>query len=91
LENVPVSGRTLPNAWTVYSDSKWTYDWENDQATIPLNLTIKKVTTLGKLPLQISLGIDYFVESDDRFGQDWAVTLNLAPVVPNFIYNAFRN
>lgn len=29
-------GRYLPNAWTVYTDSKWLYDWENDQATIPV-------------------------------------------------------
>jgi hypothetical protein len=83
-------GRYLPNAWTIYTDSKWLYDWEADQATIPLNLTIRKVTKLGKLPLKLELGFDYFVESDDRFGQDWAVTLNFAPVIPNFFYEAFN-
>ena len=83
-------GRYLPNAWTIYTDSKWFYDWEAEQATIPLNLTVRKVTRLGDLPVKIEFGIDYFVESDDRFGQDWAFTLNFAPVVPNFIYNALN-
>jgi hypothetical protein len=74
----------------VYTDWKGFYDWEEDQATIPLNLTIRKVTKLGKLPLKLELGFDCFVESDDRFGQDWAVTMNCSPVVPDFIYNAFN-
>ncbi len=55
-----------------------------------MNLTIRKVTKLGKLPLKLELGFDCFVESDDRFGQDWAVTMNCSPVVPDFIYNAFN-
>lgn len=84
------AGLYLPNAWTVYTDSKWGYDWENDQPTIPLNLSVRKVTKLGELPIQFNLGIDYFVESNDAFGQDWAVSLSVSPVVPNFIYNAFH-
>ena len=84
-------GFYLPNAWTVYTDSKWSYDWENDQAKVPLNLSVRKITKLGDLPVQLNLGVDYFVESDDRFGEDWAVSLTFSPVVPNFIYNAIKD
>lgn len=83
------AGYYLPNAWTIFTDSKWSYDWEADQATIPLNLSLRKVTKLGNLPIQMILGVDYFVKSNDDFGQDWALNFSIAPVVPNFIYNAF--
>ena len=83
-------GFYLPNAWTVYTDSKLSYDWKGDQATIPLNLSVRKVTKFGKLPIKVDLGVDYFVESNDAFGQDWAVSLTVSPIVPNFIYNAFQ-
>ena len=83
-------GFYLPNAWTIYTDSKWSYDWVSSQATIPLNLSVSKVTKLGNVPLKISLGVDYFVEQNELFGQDWAITLNITPIVPNFIYNAIH-
>ena len=83
-------GIYLPNAWTIYTDSKWFYNWKENQATIPINLTIRKVTKLGALPFKLELALDYFIESDNRFGQDWAVSLNISPVVPNFIYDLFQ-
>jgi hypothetical protein len=81
------AGVFLPNAWTLYTDSKWFYDWKENQATITINLTLRKVVGFGKLPIKLELAADYFIEQDDRFGQDWAVTLNFSPVVPNFIYD----
>lgn len=84
------AGYYLPDAWVVYTDSKLSYDWANDQATIPLNLSVSKVVMLGKLPLKLGAGFDYFVESNDTFGQDWAVNFSISPVVPNFIYNLFN-
>jgi hypothetical protein len=61
-----------------------------DQATVPVNLTLRKVTKIGNTPIQFNLGVDYFVESNDEFGQDWAIKFSMAPVVENFIYNAFQ-
>lgn len=85
------AGYYLPKAWTIYTDSKWAYDWKADQATIPLNLSIRKVTKFGRMPVSVVLGVDYFVKSNDDFGQDWAIEFTIAPVVPNFIYNAFSH
>jgi len=83
------AGVFLPNAWTVLTDSKWTYDWETDQATLPINLSVSKVTKIGKLPVKLQAGIDYYAKSNDDFGQDWAINFTISPVVPNFIYDAF--
>jgi hypothetical protein len=82
------AGVYLPNAWTIFTDSKWSYDWENDQATLPINLSVSKVTKLGNLPVKFQAGIDYYAKSNDAFGQDWAINFSVSPVVPNFIYNA---
>ncbi|NJK88692.1 MAG: hypothetical protein HC923_04350 [Myxococcales bacterium] len=83
-------GVLLDDGWTAFTDSKWSYDWENDQATLPINLTVSKIVKIGNVPLKLQLAGDYFAESNDDFGQDWAISLTIAPVVPNFIYNAFN-
>lgn len=83
------AGVYLPNAWTIFTDSKWSYDWVNDQATMPINLSVSKVTKLGNLPVKFQAGIDYYAKSNDAFGQDWAINFSVTPVVPNFIYEAF--
>ena len=43
------AGYYLPDAWTIFTDSKWSYDWKDDQATIPRNLSVSKVTKLGNV------------------------------------------
>lgn len=80
----------LSDGWTVGSQPKLLYDWEGDQATIPLNVVLRKVTKFGSLPLQVSGEFDWFVEKNDTFGPEFAFTISITPVVPNFIYNAFK-
>ena len=80
-------GFILDDGWTVFTDSKWFYDWEADQATLPINLSVSKIVKLGNLPVKIDGAVDYFAESNDAFGQDWAISLKISPVVPNFINN----
>jgi hypothetical protein len=82
-------GFILDDGWLVFTDSKWSYDWETDQATLPINLTVSKVVKFGKVPFKLQAAVDYYADSNDAFGQDWAFSINIAPVVPNFIYNAF--
>ncbi|WP_127716315.1 hypothetical protein [Halobacteriovorax sp. HLS] len=84
------AGVYLDNAWTIFTNPKNFYDWKNDQATIPLNLSVRKVTQIKKVPVKFELGVDHFIEKNDRFGQEWAVTLNIVPVVDNFIYSMFK-
>ncbi|WP_412470101.1 MULTISPECIES: hypothetical protein [unclassified Halobacteriovorax] len=84
------AGLYFENAWTLITNPKLSYNWVTDQTTIPLNLTVRKVTKLGSTPLKLELGFDYYVEKDDAFGQDWAINLSITPVIDNFIYNLFK-
>lgn len=82
------AGLYLPDAWTISTDSKWSYDWVNDQATMPINLTVRKVVKFGNLPVSFQAGVDYYAKSNDAFGQDWAISFSVTPVISNFIYDA---
>lgn len=76
----------LSGGWTVGTQPKMSYDWETDQATIPVNVTVRKVVRLGNTPMQLAVGFDYFVEKNDDFGPDYGLKFSITPVVPNFIY-----
>lgn len=40
-----------------------TYDWRNDDLTLPLNLMVSQVTKLGEQPIQLQFGGRYYAES----------------------------
>lgn len=82
------SGIYLPEAWTLFTNPVFEYDWVVDQWTVPINFGVRKVTNIGGVPVQFVLKADYFVVQDDNFGRNFAVTLEITPVVANFIYNA---
>jgi len=85
------AGLFLPNSWVLQFNPLITYNWQYEQWDVPINAKIQKVVKFGKTPLQVSLDVDYFVESNDEFGKDWAFTLTITPVVQNFIYNWIKN
>ena len=76
--------------WSIGSDPKMTYDWVDNEWTIPLNLQVGKIVKFGKTPVKIELEGSYYVEQPDRFGPDWMIGVNFTPVVPNFIENWFK-
>ena len=80
----------IPGGWTVGTNPKMDYDWKNDQGTIPINLVVKKLVKVGDIPMQLSTGVNYFIEQDDDFGQDWGLEFSVTPVVPNFVYQWFK-
>ncbi len=83
--------RVLPGGgWAVGSLPIMNYNWESEDWTIPLNLTVSKTTHFGNTPLKIELELNYYVEQPDAFGPEWMVGLNLTPVVANFIEGWIR-
>lgn len=80
----------MGDGWSGGTNPQLAYDWQNDQATIPLNLTLRKIVQFGDIPAQISGSFDYFVEKNDAFGPEYAFTITVTPIVPNFIYDALN-
>jgi len=49
-----------------------TYDWKNEQWTVPVNLFVSQLVKFGKLPVQFTLGGRYYAERP-MGGPDWGL------------------
>ena len=77
----PFLAYTTKTHTTFTLNSESTYDWENDQWTIPLNLMVTQVLKIGKLPVSIQLGGRYYAEAPEG-GSDWGVRLTFTLLFP---------
>ena len=67
-----------------------TYDWEDKQWTVPINLAVAKTLMLNGKPWQVELEVNYYVEQSDAFGVQWMIGFNVTPIVNNFIANLIQ-
>lgn len=80
----------LPNAWQIGTNPTITYNDKaasGNQWNVPIGLTVAKMTKIGKVPVKFQLGAEYSVVSQDSFGQEWQVKLNIIPVIPALVKN----
>ena len=78
---LPGDGWSYGTTPTVY------YDWKSHDWTIPLHFKIGKTVIHDIMPVKYEIEINYFVEQPDEFGPEWLISLDITPVVPNFIEN----
>jgi hypothetical protein len=50
-----------------------TYDWKNDQWSVPVNAMVSQLLKVGPQIFQISLGARYWAESPDNGPEDWGI------------------
>ena len=80
----------LPDAWQVGFNPTITY---NDQAksknkwNVPVGLFVGKTVKWGKMPINIKVGVEYSVVSQDTFGKRAAFRFQITPVIPALIQN----
>jgi hypothetical protein len=58
-----------------------TYDWNSNEWTIPVNLTVTQMLKLGKQPLTIMLGYRHYLDTPAG-GPDWGVRFQVALLFP---------
>lgn len=73
----------LGGGWTIATAGKYTYDWEEEQWTVPANLSLSKTVTIGSLHWKFGFEANYYVQRSDRLGERWMIAFNITPVVPN--------
>lgn len=78
----PFVSRTTPKAWTYSLNAETTYDWENDQWSIPLNVVVSKLVAWGKQPVQLGAGVRYWIEVPDAGPEGLGVRLQLTFLFP---------
>jgi hypothetical protein len=78
----------LPEAWQVGFNPTISY---NDKASsgnrwnVPVGLYLGKTVKLGRLPVNIKVGGEYSVVSQDLFGQRFQFRFQITPVIPSLI------
>ena len=78
----PFVSYALAPTTTLTFNSESTYDWENEQWTIPLYLGISQIIKLGGQPVSIFGGFRYFVEKPTG-APDWGIRLGMTFLFPN--------
>jgi hypothetical protein len=62
---------TYPNSTTVALNTETTYDWNAEEATVPVNLTVTKVIRLNGQAISVGGGARYWVDDTDGSPKGW--------------------
>jgi hypothetical protein len=78
----PFVAYTWPSAWTVSVQSETTYNWEIEKWSVPINVAVAKLVKLGPLPVSLSAGVGYWLESPNTAPGGWRFRLQANFVLP---------
>nr|WP_233090321.1 MULTISPECIES: hypothetical protein [Vibrio] len=79
----------LEGGWTVGSAPTLSYDWNKDQAEIPLNISVSKTTVFNGRPWKFGIEANYYIEKDEKTRPDFMLSFNVSPVVENKLASLF--
>ena len=85
----PIATYLPGGKWNVGSAPIITYDWENEQWTVPLQINAGKTVVFNGRPWKISAVLYYYVEKPDALGPEWMLSFNITPVVKNGLASLF--
>ena len=77
----PFISFTTPKQTTYTINSESTYDWENSQWTVPLNLMAAQLVKIGSTPVQLLGGVRYYAEKPAN-GPDWGLRFAVVLLFP---------
>lgn len=77
----PFISYTFPNTVGLSLNSEMTYDWTNEQWTIPVDLGISKVFTFGKQHVSLGVTGQYYASKPDN-GPDWGARFTATFLFP---------
>ena len=58
-----------------------TYDWNNSQWTVPVNVSVSQLVRIGKLPVSLSVGGKYYAEGPSG-APEWGLRFTITPLFP---------
>ena len=69
-------------ATTIALNTESTYDWENEQWSVPINFTVSQLLKIGPQIIQVGGGARYWAESPSAGADDWGARINLTFLFP---------
>lgn len=73
---------TTKDAWSFVLQAEATYDWERDDASIPVGVFIGKLFSVGGQPVQVVGGPRYYVSHFDNGPKGWGFRLAVTLLFP---------
>ena len=67
---------------TIGLSAESTYDWENDQWSIPVNFTVNQLLKIGDQPIQVGAGVRYWAESAAQGPEGWGFRFQVTLLFP---------
>lgn len=61
----PFISYTTPHAWTFGVNLESSYNWETQDWSVPVNVTVAKLTKIGEQPVSFTAGVRYWAESPE--------------------------
>lgn len=77
----PFFAYTTPSATTFTVNLESSYDWRENQWTVPINLVVSQLTKIGGHPVQFFGGVRYYAEKPDD-GPDWGLRFGMTFLFP---------
>ena len=77
----PFVSKALGGGRTLSFNIESSYNWETDQATVPLNISYSKVARWGNQLVSIGGGVRGYLESPDG-GPDWGLRFSITLLYP---------
>ncbi len=77
----PFLSYTWKTATTLGVNTESTYDWENSQWTVPINLFASQVLKIGNQPVSFTLGWRYYAEAQ-KGGPEWGLRFVVTLLFP---------
>jgi hypothetical protein len=73
---------TTPTQWTFGLNTESTYDWENEQWSVPVNVSASKLTRLGTQLVSFGGGVRYWLDSPDSGAEGLGLRLTVTLLFP---------
>jgi len=67
---------------TISLNTESTFDWEEDEWSVPVNLAVSQMFKIGKQPMQFQVGARYWADSPDNGPEGWGLRLQLTFLFP---------
>lgn len=67
-------------SFTINTES--TYDWMDDEWSVPINFMVSQVLKIGSQPISLQAGPGYWAESSDNGPEDWGFRFTLTFLFP---------
>jgi hypothetical protein len=76
--------------WNIGSAPLLTYEHNSEILNIPLNLAFGRTVKWRNRPWKFAVEVNYYIKSNETFGQKWMIGINIIPVVKNKLANWFK-